>query len=118
MAVSEQRLKAYFQKYGRTLTYERGGVITTFRAFLQPLRFKNKMYLSDHLTEIGYDTLRKFVLICPVDIEITAVDGINVVLRAGDDSFCVDHCEKVFAGDRPLYYWAVVHQNNDWRTAP
>ena len=98
------------------MTLERNGSVTLFRAFLQPLRFKNKMYLSDNLTEIGYDTLRKFVLLCPADVDITAVDGLNVRLLAGADSFCVDHCEKVFFGETPLYHWAVVHQNNTWRT--
>ena len=88
---------------------------TSFKAFLQPLRYKNKMYLSGTLTEIGYDTLRKFVLICPVEIDITTVDGIETLLKFGEDDYCVDHCEKVFFKDRPLYYWAIVHQNNDWR---
>ena len=90
-----------------------------FKAFLQPLRYKNKMYLSGTLTEIGYDTLRKFVLICPVSVNIPAVDpavdGTRATLVFDGDSFCVDHCEKVFFGETPLYYWAIVHQNNDWR---
>ena len=86
-----------------------------FKAFLQPLRYKNKMYLSGTLTEIGYDTLRKFVLICPVSVNIPAVDGTRATLVFDGDSFCVDHCEKVFVGETPLYYWAIVHQNNDWR---
>ena len=73
------------------------------------------MYLSGTLTEIGYDTLRKFVLICPVSVNIPAVDGTRATLVFDGDSFCVDHCEKVFFGETPLYYWAIVHQNNDWR---
>ena len=67
------------------------------------------------LTEIGYDTLRKFVLICPVSVNIPAVDGTRTRLEFDGDSFCVDHCEKVFFGETPQYYWAIVHQNNDWR---
>ena len=115
MKRSEFVPETLFQKYGRTMTLETENSVQTFRAFLQPLRFKNKMYLSDNLTEIGYDTLRKFVLICPTTVDITGVDGIRTLLKFNDDSFCVDHCEQVFFKDTPLYYWAVVHQNNNWR---
>lgn len=108
--------KPFFEKYGRTMTYTAPNETVAFKAFLQPLRYKNKMYLSGTLTEVGYDTLRKFVLICPVEIDIPAVDGSVTQLQFDGDSFCVDHCEKVFFGDQPLYYWAIVHQNNDWRT--
>ena len=105
----------FFRQFGRTMTYtDRQGSVL-FKAFLQPLRYKNKMYLSGTLTEIGYDTLRKFVLICPVSVNIPAVDGVQTRLEFDGDSFCVDHCEKVFFGETPLYYWAIVHQNNDWR---
>ncbi|MBQ4207891.1 MAG: hypothetical protein II621_06265 [Clostridia bacterium] len=105
----------FFAKFGRAMTLETPGGSTPFKAFLQPLRYKNKMYLGGTLTEIGYDTLRKFVLICPVSVNIPAVDGTRTRLEADGDTFCVDHCEKVFFGETPLYYWAVVHQNNDWR---
>ena len=115
MRLSKNITLPFFQKFGRTMTLETPGGSQPFKAFLQPLRYKNKMYLGGTLTEIGYDTLRKFVLICPVSVNIPAVDGTVTRLEHDGDSFCVDHCEKVFFGETPLYYWAVVHQNNDWR---
>ena len=106
-----------FEKYGRQCEFITGGGAEPeeMKAFISPLRYKNKMYLSGTLTEIGYDTLRKFVLICPLEADVTSVDGVTTLLKFGEDSFCVDHCEKVFFGETPLYYWAIVHQNNDWR---
>lgn len=115
MRYSKNITLPFFKKFGRTMTYTDPSGSYDFRAFLQPLRYKNKMYLSGTLTEIGYDTLRKFVLICPVSVNIPAVDGTRATLEFDGDSFCVDHCEKVFFGETPLYYWAIVHQNNDWR---
>lgn len=115
MFANKNITKKYFERFGRTMVISGSQGEVSFKAFLQPLRYKNKMYLSGTLTEIGFDTLRKFVLICPVEIDITAVDGIDTLLKFEDDDFCVDHCEKVYFKDRPLYYWAIVHQNNDWR---
>ena len=106
----------FFQKFGRTMSVISPAGTVSCKAFLQPLRYNNIMYLCGTLFEIGYDTLRKFVLICPAKVDITEVDGIRTRLMFGDDDFCVDHCEKVFFGETPLYYWAIVHQNNDWRT--
>ena len=111
----ENPTKRFFEKFGRSMTIESPTGMTTCKAFLQPLRYKNKMYLSGTLTEIGYDTLRKFVLICPIEVNVPAVDGVDTLLCFENDSFCVDHCEKVYFGDKALYYWAIVHQNNDWR---
>ena len=115
MRYSKNITLPFFKKFGRTMTYTDPNGSYDFQAFLQPLRYKNKMYLSGTLTEIGYDTLRKFVLICPVSVNIPAVDGTRATLEFDGDSFCVGHCEKVFFGETPLYYWAIVHQNNDWR---
>lgn len=117
MYQNKNTVSKYIARFGRKMVLSNADGDTEFSAFLQPLRYKNKMYLSSTFTEIGFDTLRKFILICPADIDITTVDGINVLLKFEDDDYCVDHCEKVYMKNKPLYYWAIVHQNNDWRNA-
>lgn len=101
----------FIEKYGQLLLIEKNGEETSFRAFFQPLRYKNKMYLSSVSTELGYDVLSKFLLICPVGVPIEEVNGFDVFLRFGEEDFSVDHCEKFYFRDEPLYYWAIVHQN-------
>lgn len=83
----------------------------SFNAFLEPLRYKNKMYLSSVSTELGYDVLTKFLLLCPVNVPLETVDGISVLLKAGDEDFSIDHCETVFFKNEPQYYWSIVHKN-------
>ena len=101
----------FIEKYGQLLSIEKDGKKTDFRAFFQPLRYKNKMYLSAVPTELGYDVLAKFLLICPASVELEEVDGLEVFLRFKDEDFSVDHCEKIYFEDEPLYYWAILHQN-------
>lgn len=103
--------KSFIEKYGQQLFLLEGETKTPFRGFFQPLRYKNKMYLSAVSTELGYDVLTKFLLICPGDVPLEKVNGTDVFLLFGDRDLCVDHCEKIFFKDEPLYYWAVVHQN-------
>ena len=101
----------FIEKYGQLLSIERENSKISFRAFFQPLRYKNKMYLSVIQTELGYDVLTKFLLICPAYVPLEEVNGLNVFLRSGNEDFNVDHCEKIYFRDEPLYYWAIVHQN-------
>ena len=48
-------LSAEFEKWGRTLVIENTDSTQTapFKGFIQPLRYKNKMYLYGVNTEIG-----------------------------------------------------------------
>ena len=102
-----------FDKYGVKMSYSvpsSPGQSRDFFAFLQPLRYKNKLYLSGVPTELGYDGLNKYLLICPPDIEIGNIDGINYRLCFGDNAYGVDHYETVYRMNEPLYIWAIIHK--------
>lgn len=102
-----------FRKYGVEMSYRVAASKKEsfdFYAFLQPLRYKNKLYLSGVPTELGYDGLNKYLLICSPGIEINKIDGINYRLCFGDNAYGVDHCETVYAQNEPLYLWAIIHK--------
>ena len=81
-----------------------------FYAFLQPLRYNNKLYLSGVPTELGYDGLNKYLLICPPEIDMKDIDGINYRLCLGDEAFGVDHYETVYRFGKAFYLWAIIHK--------
>lgn len=102
-----------FCRYGVKMNY----VVTNskhlskeFYGFLQPLRYKNKLYLSGVPTELGYDGLNKYLLICPTDIDLSSIDGINYRLCFKDNAYGVDHFETVYSQNKPVYIWAIVHK--------
>lgn len=111
MKHAAEKIRKMFSRYGRKLSFKTKTEEIHFEAFLQPLRYKNKMYLSAVHGELGFDTLTKFLLLCPGDIELESVDGINVKLCIGGSDFSVDHCEKFCLGEDVLYNWAIVHRN-------
>ena len=105
--------KKYFDKYGIKMSYIVSDSKTQtfdFHAFLQPLRYKNKLYLSGVPTELGYDGLNKYLLICPPEINMKSIDGINYRLCFGDEAFGVDHYETVYRFGKPFYLWAIIHK--------
>ena len=83
-----------------------------FKAVIQPLRYKNKIYLNGIPTELGYDSLKKYLLLCSHRVELESVDGINTFLIFDRKKFRVDHCEKVYFKGEPFYYWAIVHKED------
>lgn len=88
------------------------GASTSFYGIMQPLRYKNKMYLNKVITELSYSGTRKFLLICPPSIPIDKADGYSCHIYVKKDRFCVDHSEIVYAGEEEVYRWSIVHQVN------
>lgn len=99
-----------FEKYGVTVSSTDGKRTAVFNAFLQPLRYKNKIYLSGVPTELGYDGLNKYLLLAPPEVDIEYLEGKSFNLSFGEDTFATDHCEPVYLGKKKLYYWAIVHK--------
>lgn len=102
-----------FDKFGVRMSYvvsAKKGESFDFYAFLQPLRYKNKLYLSGVPTELGYDGLNKYLLICPHTVDLDKIDGINYRLCFGDKAYGVDHHEIIYNMDQPVYLWAIIHK--------
>ena len=102
-------MKSIFRKAGITITVcKNGEPFSTFNAFLQPLRYKNKIYLRGVATELGFDSLKKYLLISPPDISLSEIDGADMTLRLGSNHLSIDHSEIVYFGKEPFYTWSIV----------
>lgn len=107
--VTAKAAKALFENSGVTLKIvSSDGKEKSFRAFLQPLRYKNKIYLRGVATELGYDSLKKYLLLSPADVDLSVVDATENALYFGDIHLSIDHTEKVYFGKTPFYTWSIV----------
>ena len=84
------------------------GSAVPFRGFLQPLRYKNKMYLGEVTTALGYDNSRKFLLITPPEVDVSVADGYCFSVKLDENEYCCDHREIEYLGDEKIYAWAIV----------
>ena len=99
-----------FEKHGVKVISTDGENRVVFSAFLQPLRYKNKIYLSGVPTELGYDGVNKYLLLAPPEVDIDCLKNKDYTIYFGTGRFSADHCEPVYLGKKKLYYWAVVHK--------
>ena len=97
-----------FKQYGRKVNLcTENGIKQSFRAMIQPLRYKNKMYLDGIYTEIGFNSQGHYLYIGPPEVDLTSVaDG--EYLSADTIKYQIDRAEKVYAGDKVFYIWAII----------
>lgn len=101
-----------FEKLGRDMKLGRddGWRSAMFKGFIQPLRYKNKMYLDGVYTVIGFDNQDKYLYIGPSDYDLTAPAMANGFILSDGVKYTIDRAEKVYFFDMPGYIWAIVRE--------
>ncbi len=80
-----------------------------FRAFVQPLRYKNKMYLDGTHSRMGHVDQSFYLYVGPAWVDITKMDH-RARLKMGEQVFFVSHSELVQVANTPLYVWAILRR--------
>lgn len=106
----KEELSMLMERYGRSvsLSTEDGWHSPQFTAFIQPLRYKNKMYLEGVHTAIGIHNPGYYLYIGPASHDITRL-GEDARLNAfGGERYQIDRAERVTIGEEALYIWAIL----------
>lgn len=103
--------KYIMEKYGQTakLTDTAKNKTVNFKAIVQALRYKNKLYLRGTYTELGRNQQDYYLYIGPGDVDISGVDAGAKTLTVGGVSYVVDRTEKHYIGSELIYHWAIIH---------
>ena len=102
-------ITSIFEKHGRpaALVSKDGEEIGEMKAFISPLRYKNKMYLYGVNTEIGYNSQGHYLYIGPPTPDLTAAEDGGYITCLGE-KYRIDRAEKVYRGDEVFYIWAII----------
>lgn len=76
------------------------------KAIIQPLMYKNKMYLGGEALPAGYYDAGHYLMIAPCDSFIR--DYRSTLITAGGVTYTVKRSERVRADNTDLYIWAVL----------
>lgn len=96
-----------FEKHGRKVTLTDGSKSESCKALIQPLRYKNKMYLDGVYTEIGFNSQGRYLYIGPPVPDLTLASD-TATVSSGDTSYRIDRAERVYNGDKVFYIWAII----------
>lgn len=76
------------------------------KAVIQPLMYKNKMYLGGSQFPLGYYDAGHYLMIAPSDFPLA--DYQNVLISYNDNLYKIKRCEVVSAENKDIYMWAVL----------
>ena len=105
-------MESFFQKFGRSvfLSDATGWRSPVYRAFLQPLRYKNKMYLEGTYTVLGKDPNSLYLYIGSAKHDVTRVPKGTRLTDADGKQYLIQRAEKVCRGEVPYYFWAILKE--------
>ncbi len=94
------------QKYGSAVTVKDKFGSFESKAIIQPLMYKNKMYLGGSELSAGYYDAGHYLMIAPSRDFIR--DYRSTVITCGKESYTIKRSESISAGEEDLYVWAVL----------
>ena len=92
------------RRYGRPATLYGDGTVTAVRCLIQPLLYKNRVFLRDTMTELGELDEGHFLYIGPPETALCK-DG---YLVCGTRCFDILRGEPVYLGDAVSHWCAVL----------
>lgn len=81
-----------------------------FSAFIQPLRYKNKLYMTGDVTPLGINSNNVYLYIGPADHDLTKLDKSYKIHDRENSSYFIDRAEKIKVKDDIVYIWAVIRK--------
>lgn len=99
----------FFLKHGQEMTLDTFTEQTKIRAFIQVMRYKNKIYIDLPQGEIGRRDNGCFLYIGPPEYDFTDKVTTTKLYFAGQ-KYRVRRAQRIYFGNRPLYIWAVLYR--------
>ena len=107
--MKEETVKAYIEKFGRSVYISDADWRSkTFRAFIQPLRYKNKMYLGGSFNELGHYSEGYYLYLGPPDENFEFLSNRALLHTADGSSYKIERFERIYIKEKPIYMWAVI----------
>lgn len=106
-----ERVKRLMNRYGQTVhaETESGERSSDYKAFVQPVRYKNKMYLNAVESPIGTVDENYYLYVGPYDVQLNMINE-PVTIHSAIMACTVERSEAVFLNNEILYIWAILRR--------
>lgn len=84
-----------------------------FKAFIQPLRYKNKLYQQGSFTQIGINKNNVYLYIGPSTHDLTKLDSTYRIHDSENKKYIIDRAEKITVKNSTVYIWAIIRQTTE-----
>ncbi len=101
-----QIAQSMLERFGDKIEIHEGDKVTHIFGVVQPLLYKNKMYLSGTIKDAGYFDGGHFLMIAPATAKIR--DYRNTIIRHFGRTFKIKKVEIISSFGEDLYVWIVL----------
>lgn len=106
-----REVDSFIKTFGRGMYVTQGDWSSeVYNAVVEPLRYKNKMYLYGSYNELGHYPEAFYLYIGPANSVFDNLDDSAVVHTSDGKSYLIHHWEKVYIKEKPVYIWAVIKE--------
>ena len=108
-----------FSTHGNTvcLSGSDGWKSNHFKAFIQPLRYKNKLYQQGEHTPLGINKNDVYLYLGPSDHDLTKLNSTYRIHDNQKNIYMIDRAEKIMVKDTIVYIWAVIRKTTEVENA-
>lgn len=92
-------------RYGSRVTIRQNGEEISTRAFVEPLRYRNKIYIGGEYRTLGMLRREKYLYIGKPAHRLTENSS---VIESQGVQYIVKRCETYYVRDTPVYEWAIL----------
>lgn len=92
-------------RYGSQVTICRDGERIEARAFVEPLRYRNKIYIGGEYRPLGKLRREKYLY---VGSAAHRLEENHSVIETQGAQYIVKRCETYYVKDLPIYEWAIL----------
>ena len=93
------------QTYGEDVTVINDDDTVLARAFIEPLRYRNKIYIGGGYRTLGVKHSEKYLYVGIPDI--TLVENKTIVKRKNNE-YLVKRVERYYVGEQIAYTWGIL----------
>jgi hypothetical protein len=93
------------KKYGNNVKIISNENSFLTNAFIEPLRYKNRIYVGGEYRLLGYSRTERYLYVGPADIVLSENSS---VIEMQDNKYIVKRCEIYYVKDNPIYVWAIL----------
>lgn len=103
------------KKYGGSvyISNEDGWNSPRFKAFIQPLRYKTKLYMEGEYTPIGINPNDVYLYLGPCDHDLTKLDKTYRINDIENNKYMIDRAERIMVKDTVIYIWAIIRKTTE-----
>lgn len=102
-----KRIEAFFKEYGEAVTVNVANEKYSVFAQIQPLRYKNKLYIEKVRTELGFKDGECLLYLGPASPNFSGRE-LSTEISTETESYAVSRADAIKVGGKTQYIWAVL----------